>query len=248
MGQTVRTNKAELIAQDLCEKIKHGFYRPGECLPSENQLTDLYGTSRETVRNALLQLMELGLIQKIKGKGSIVLDYQKFSFPLSGIISFKELNQKLGMKAQTKVLTLDENVVLPTKLIELGANQQPNIYVERLRLIDDMPVVLDRDYLLNPPITGITKKVAENSLYEYIEDSLGLEISYATKEFTIEPAPEQIATKLCLEPKHLVVVVRSLSFLADTTLFQLTESYHRPDKFKFNDFARRQKISLRKGI
>lgn len=242
MAQISKANKAELIAQDLCQKIRHRLYQPGEYLPSENQLTELYGTSRETIRNALAQLLELGLIQKIKGKGSIVLDYQKYSFPLSGITSFKELNHKLGMNAQTRVLTLEKNVTLPAKMLELGVDQQENTYVERLRLIDDVAVVLDRDYLLCPPITGITKQIAQNSLYEYIEESLHLEISYATKEFTIEPAQADVANKLGLTEDHLVVVVRSLSFLADTTLFQLTESYHRPDKFKFNDFARRQKF------
>lgn len=239
-------SKQDMIAQDLAEKIHHGLYCPGDYLPSEHQLTDLYGTSRETIRSALSQLNDLGLIQKIKGKGSIVLDYQKFTFPVSGITSFQELNQKLGMHAVTTVLKNELCTSIPQYFVNRGVDaNQPSIYIERLRMIDHEPVVIDRDFLLTPPIDEIPQKVAENSLYDYIEGELGLDISYASKEITVEKADDEVAAQLKLTGDQLVVVVRSLSFLNDTTLFQLTESYHRPDKFKFSDFARRQKIKLK---
>ena len=239
-------SKQDMIAQDLAEKIHHGLYCPGDYLPSEHQLTDLYGTSRETIRSALSQLNDLGLIQKIKGKGSIVLDYQKFTFPVSGITSFQELNQKLGMHAVTTVLKNERCDSIPQFFINRGVDaDQPSIYVERLRTIDHEPAVIDRDFLLTPPIDEIPQTVAENSLYDYIEGELGLDISYASKEITVEKADDEVAAQLKLTGDQLVVVVRSLSFLNDTTLFQLTESYHRPDKFKFSDFARRQKIKLK---
>ena len=239
-------SKQEMIAQDLAEKIHHGLYCPGDYLPSEHQLTDLYGTSRETIRSALSQLNDLGLIQKIKGKGSIVLDYQKFTFPISGITSFQELNQKLGMHAVTTVLKNERCDSIPQFFVNRGVDaDQPSIYVERLRTIDHEPAVIDRDFLLTPPIDEIPQTVAENSLYDYIEGELGLDISYASKEITVEKADDEVAAQLKLTGDQLVVVVRSLSFLNDTTLFQLTESYHRPDKFKFSDFARRQKIKLK---
>ena len=239
-------SKQDMIAQDLAEKIHHGLYCPGDYLPSEHQLTDLYGTSRETIRSALSQLNDLGLIQKIKGKGSIVLDYQKFTFPVSGITSFQELNQKLGMHADTTVLKNEPCTSIPQYFVNRGVDaDQPSIYIERLRMIDHEPVVIDRDFLLTPPIDEIPQKVAENSLYDYIEGELGLDISYASKEITVEKADDEVAAQLKLTGDQLVVVVRSLSFLNDTTLFQLTESYHRPDKFKFSDFARRQKIKLK---
>lgn len=106
-------SKSDLIAQDIASKIRFKQYCPGEYLPSESQLTILYGSSRETVRKALEQLNSLGMIQKIKGKGSIVLDLEKYSFPLSGITSFSELNKSLGMNAKTQVLKLDKMEDLP---------------------------------------------------------------------------------------------------------------------------------------
>ena len=236
-------SKQELIARDLALKIRHHFYPVGDYLPSENQLTELYGTSRETIRNALSILMDMGMIQKIRGKGSIVLDFERFTLPISGMTSFQELNARLGMEAETKMMVCKAIHHLPDYFIKRGAKEGTATYVERLRIVDDIPSVVDCDYLLSPPIPVIENIADASSLYHYVEKTLGLEIGYATKEITVEKPSESIRKYLGLDCDN-VVVVRSLSYLSDTTLFQLTESYHRPDKFKFADFARRKKIDL----
>lgn len=237
--------KADLIAQDIASKIKHGQFKCGEYLPSENQLTTLYGSSRETVRKALQQLTALGLIQKIKGKGSVVLDLQKFSFPISGISSFAELNQSLGMHAKTVLLDEYQADDLPSLFKQYFPEQTSHagIYVERLRMIKDQPAVLDCDFLMNPPITKLPEKEAQQSIYHYIEKTLGLEVSYATKTITVEHISDDLQQKLKL-PNQQAVLVASQNYLADTTLFELTLSFHNPRQFKFIDFARRQKIKL----
>ena len=238
-------SKTDLIAQDIASKIRHGQFQAGEYLPSENQLTILYGTSRETVRKALSQLDSLGLIQKIKGKGSIVLNLEKYSFPISGITSFSELNKSLGMNAETKVIKLEECTDLPETFKQNFPEQekQTGFYLERLRLINNEPEVLDCDYLFNPPVTSLPEKAAKNSIYQYLEKELSLDISYATKAITVEKINENMQELLHLSDQYAVLVA-SRNFLSDTSLFQLTLSFHDPQKFKFVDFARRQKIKL----
>ena len=237
-------SKSDIIAQDIAAKIQHQQFKAGELLPSESQLTTLYGTSRETVRKALNQLTALGLIQKIRGKGSIVLNLEKYSFPISGITSFAELNKSLNMHAETKVITLKKMVDLPEFFKEKFPEQkrQPGIYVERLRVVNNEPVVLDCDYLFSPPIDELPKEAAEKSIYDYIENKLKLDISYATKVITVEKIDDKFKKLLQLDDS-LAVLVASHNFLNDTTLFQLT-LFHNPSKFKFVDFARRQKIKL----
>ena len=46
-------SKQEIITQDIALKIKHQLYKPGDYLPSENQLAELYGAARNTVRKSL---------------------------------------------------------------------------------------------------------------------------------------------------------------------------------------------------
>lgn len=238
-------SKADLIAQDIASKIKYKQFKVNTYLPSENELTTLYGTSRETIRKALSQLTELGLIQKIKGKGSLVLDLERFSFPISGVTSFAELNESLGMKAETNIIQLEERQDLPDLFKEKfpNLNKQKGFYLERLRLIDGEPEVLDCDYLFNPPIEELPLEAAENSIYQYFEEKLKLDISYATKEITVETIASDLQEQLQLKD-NMAVLVASKNYLSNTDLFQLTLSFHNPEKFKFVDFARRKKIKL----
>lgn len=228
-----------MIASDLAAKIKHKQYLPGDLLPGETTLADLYGTSRGTIRKALERLTDLGMIQKVQGKGSVVLDLSRYTFPISGLTSFKELNDSLGMQAQTEVL-VNETAEPPVTFLGQPVEAKQAVHLTRLRRVAGRPVVVDDDYLLTPPIHELSQQVAQTSIYQYFEQVLGLKIAYAKKEITVRPAGDQITTWLDLPCQSLVVAVRSLVYLEDTTLFQLTTSYHRPDKFRFQDFARRQ--------
>ncbi|KIH97010.1 hypothetical protein LP52_21400 [Streptomonospora alba] len=64
------------IAQELMEEIEDGRYRPGETLPTEDQLIQTYRTSRNTVRRALQELASRGRIDTKQGSGSRVRDYR----------------------------------------------------------------------------------------------------------------------------------------------------------------------------
>ena len=88
-------------------------------------------------------------------------------------------------------------------------------------------------------MSGLTKEIAQNSLYEYIEHTLNLKIGYANKEITCQKVTENDRHLLDLKGYDMVVNVDSYTYLADTRVFQFTRSRHRPDKFRFHDFARR---------
>ena len=61
-----------------------------------------------------------------KSKGSVVLDIQKFTFPISSITSFKELNKSLNMHAKTTVLK-QANTLAPERLMDININNQQAI-------------------------------------------------------------------------------------------------------------------------
>ncbi|WP_407406428.1 GntR family transcriptional regulator, partial [Peribacillus sp.] len=91
-------NKFTQISEEIAGQINDGQLTAGSLLPSENELADMYAASRETVRKALKILAEDGYIHKVQGKGSIVLDVTKLDFPISGLVSFKELSSKMGKR------------------------------------------------------------------------------------------------------------------------------------------------------
>lgn len=237
-------NKFREIFLDLEQKIINQEYPPQTLLPSENQLIQIYNVSRETIRKALNLLKNAGYIQKKQGKGSIVLDMNRFEFPISGLTSFKELQNAQQIHNETKVAEL-KKIAVSTKLQQITdwpvASEAWKLV--RQREIDGEVVILDRDYLNAGIIPELPLQKAKDSLFAYFENELGLEISYAQKEITVEPVNKEIRDLMTLtaEDQH-VVVVRSLVYLEDTRCFQYSESIHRLDKFRFVDFARRRRV------
>lgn len=234
-------SKFNEIFLDLEAAILNQRFISGDLLPSENELVKTYNVSRETIRKALNLLLEKGYIQKVQGKGSIVLDIKRFDFPVSGLTSYKELQDAQNMNSQTIVVS---NGLLPVS--EELANHlnlsvgTPVLYLERLRKVHGEVVIIDKDYLVTSIVPSIPDEAAEDSLYHYIEQTLGLSIGYAQKEITVDPITEEDKRLMDLQEDTHVVVVRSDVYLEDTTLFQHTESRHRLDRFRFVDFARRR--------
>lgn len=232
------------IFADLEQSILNGTYPAGKLLPSENQLVKLYGVSRETIRKALALLLENGYIQKKQGKGSIVLDVNLFDFPISGLTSYKELQEAQRIPSRTIVAKLDKEVLSDQEADAIEFPKKTEVWkLFRQREIRGEVIILDIDYLMTSFVPHMTKEIAERSIYDYLEEDLHLAISYAQKEITVEKVTEQDKQLMTLtaEDTH-VVVIRSLVYLEDTSLFQYTESRHRMDKFRFVDFARRRKI------
>ncbi|MTD40227.1 trehalose operon repressor [Erwinia sp. CPCC 100877] len=235
-------NKFHDIFLELEKGILEGLYLPGTLLPSENQLVEQYSVSRETIRKALNLLINAGYIQKKQGKGSIVLNVRKFDLPISGVISYKELQQAQNMQSVTRVVELEEDQVSEALAQLTGWPKNAPIWrLVRQREIDGEVVIVDIDYLLKEIIAELPKERAEDSIYDYFENDLGLAISYAQKEITVESVTESDQRLMTLDEDTHVVVVRSVVCLEDTRCFEYTESRHRLDKFKFVDFARRRK-------
>lgn len=230
------------IYQELLAGIQQKQYPAGSYLPSENELMAQFSASRDTIRKALNLLQEKGSILKEKGKGSRVLDQSVVTFPMSGITSFKELKSHSSARIETQVLECKTGLIPDgQRHLNLGPDD-PVTMVVRSRTFDGERVILDIDFFNAAIVPGITPAIAQDSLYEYIENTLHLPIAFAKKEITVEPVRSKESQELDLHGASLLAVVRSHTYLEDATLFQYTVSKHRTDKFRFLDFARREKI------
>lgn len=211
-------------------------------MPSESELMKIYDASRDTVRKALNLLLNDGYIQKNKGKGTVVLGINRIAFPVSGVTSFKELEKTLHGEVKTIVTLFSEEKSDEEIEKALYVKEGLVYHVKRIREIEGEKIILDEDYLIKDIVNGLSYQDAENSLYEYIEKKLGLKISFARKEITVVKATEKEKQLLDMLDYDLLVCVKSYVYLEDATLFQYTISKHRPDKFRFVDFARKSEL------
>ena len=225
----------------LLERIEKREWKPGEKLPSEGELMALYDASRDTVRKSLDLLVQDGFIQKAKGKAAVVLDKNKFNFPVSEIASFKELYKFSDSHPVTYVENLEiiKNDPEVMECLQMKPDEEA-FSLLRVREIDGEKIIIDKDDFSRKVVENLPLRAAQDSVYEYLEKEAGLKIGFAMKEITVRMASEEDNRLLDMKNYDMIVVVKSYTYLEDSTLFQYTESRHRPDKFKFVDFARRK--------
>ncbi|MCM2532678.1 trehalose operon repressor [Neobacillus pocheonensis] len=236
----MRENKFLSIYDELVNQIQAGKIKPITKLPSENELVEQYETSRETIRKALNLLSQNGYIQKVRGKGSFVLDVSRYDFPVSGLVSFKEIAQKMGKPWKTIVNELE--VLHPDDYLQKQLHLSSKDYVWKVirsREMDHERIILDKDFFNKKVVINLTKEICEGSIYEYLEHVAGLKISFAKKEISVVEPTEEDRRYLDLKEYNHLVMVKNYVYLEDMSLFQYTESRHRLDKFRFVDFARR---------
>ena len=197
--------------------------------------------SRDTIRKALSLLAEAGLIQKIHGSGSQVIKHEQIDFPVSQLTSYKELVDAHHINSKTNVIAIDK-LIVDEKLAALTGFKKNNLVwrIIRQRVVDGTASVLDIDYLDKKIVPNMTREIAEQSIYDYLENQLHLIIAYAQKEITIDQITNRDKLLLDIGAEHHVVSVKSKVYLANKHQFQFTESRHKLEKFRFVDFATRK--------
>jgi len=175
-----------VIASRMQESITAGKWREGDRLPAERQLCGDYGVSRATLRQALDELEERGLITRHQGRGTFVTK-ARVQLPIVGVFSIRDAMEAHGMKMATRVVsvdTLEASRQLATDLACLPGDKV--IYVERLRIGDGEPMVLDTAHLRADLFPGLEEvDFTARSLYEVLESDYGRVATEAQE--TLEP-------------------------------------------------------------
>lgn len=192
------------VIEDIRRDIASGLYRPGEIIPSEIELGDIYRVSRITVRNAVKVLEREGLLIKRQGKGTFVTEEaeQKAPFENDDIVrSFTKTCENNGVVPGAKLVTC-ERVLLPLDRPSFfgGADNGAAIRVVRVRTADDVPLMVEDNlfdpvkyrFLLDEDLEGC-------SIFELIEQKSGLvPRTSADCVLSMERATAQLAELLCV--------------------------------------------------
>ena len=185
----MKESKYVTIYKEWKEKIESGQIAEGERLPTESSLMESYQVSRDTVRKSLNLLEQNGYIQRGRGRASLVMPKQRYTFPLSEIASFQEVNKLSNAHAETEVVNLDilQDSHKIKKIFQQSVNGEVYELI-RVRRMKDEAVILDKDYFVRDVVPRLPLNECKVSVYRYLEEELGLQISYAVKEITVQKA------------------------------------------------------------
>ena len=234
-------SKYRKVYNDIKNQINHGVLAPKQELPSESELMQHYGFSKDTIRKALSLLEMDGYIQKQQGRNSIVLEHN-LSTPqiLSEIKTVGELNRPLTHQVKTTLTSLYIVQGEETLMRIFNVDDQMDFYrIGRVREIDGEAVEYEVSYFDRRIVSFINREIAEQSIYHYLEKELGLKISHSQREIVFRYANEEEKNTMDLNEYNMVVNVASTTYLSDGRPFQYGSISYRPDKITFTSIAKR---------
>jgi GntR family transcriptional regulator len=201
-------------------------------LPPETNIMELYGVSRATVRQALDALVQEGLINRERGRGTFVA-HPTVQQGLVRIISFTEDMQQRGLEPSTVVTSaslIEANEDLAKVLdIEIGDKLAR---IERLRLADGEPMSIEVSHLVHRYCPGILEHdFAHNPLRKILETLFGIQIVRATQAIRAITALPAIAGHLSVKLGSAMLYIERVSLSQYSVPVEFLQIYHRGDRY-----------------
>jgi GntR family transcriptional regulator len=196
----------------LLAMIQSGRLHPGDPLPSEEELSRIYGVSRMTSRQALQELKSRGFVSRHKGQGSFV-SQPPFEKDITHLRGFTAEMRALGIKASSRVLAAEILPAPPEVADKLRIDVNAPVYhLRRLRLADDLPVAIEDARLPSARFPGVEElDFSRISLYQTLRDRYGIRVSRADEILEARSAVHREAKLLEVPPRaSLLVISRTL--------------------------------------
>lgn len=216
----------------LRKHILDGVYKEGDLLPSENELCQLYCMTRPTVRQSLGTLANDGYIRKHQGKGSIVHHLPREI----GILSVSGTTAAVGDR-KLKTMIIVKPVLMPWSrdfMFPLSELEKESgcIYMERVRLLDDIPIFYDISYIANINLPRITARQFENrSLFKILRDYYHIEIKGGDQRIKAIPATSKISRFLRMKKDQPVLHLERKMETNNPDLFLYSSIFCNTEKY-----------------
>ena len=129
--------------------------RPAGSIPSENELSHIYGVSRTTVRNVITKLVQEGLLFRIPGKGTYVAEPKIVAHSLT-YAGIREQLEQMGYEVSTRLISMGLETVDQKIMEHFPGLDDPHFYVvRRLRMLKGEPLSIHISYLPHAYCPGI---------------------------------------------------------------------------------------------
>ena len=221
------------VKTSILSRIETGQWRPGDRLPSEDELAERFKVSKITVRQALRELAQLGHIRREQGRGTFVQRPPLVEGPRQ-LTSFSEEMRRQGVQARSEVL---EQGIVPASAdvastLGLG-EEEPVFRLHRLRLADGDPMGVQTAYIpafLVPRIEDI--EFSRSSLYDVLSGHYNLVPASAHETHFAFGVGADDAALLHVEAGAPVMGTELVARLADGRALEYVRSVMRADRYK----------------
>lgn len=221
------------IEDGIRSQIENGELKPHDAIPSEREYATQFQISRMTVRQAITNLVNEGLLYREKGRGTFVSE-QKIEQQLVGLTSFTEDMKARGFTPSSRLLHFEIIPATAKIASQLSIQVHHPVYeITRIRLADGIPMAIETVYMSANLIKGVTEAIIQQSLYDYVEQQSELKIGHATQTLEAIVATENETEHLQVAKGSPILLIQRYTYLEDGTPLEVVRSAYRADRYKF---------------
>jgi len=235
MSQYLEKKSQSPLYQQLMTRLKNdiaaGLYPSGGRIPSEQLLCETYGVSRVTVRKAVLDLVQEGLLTRKQGKGTFVAG-EKIRRDLNHITSFSASCAQRGHQADTRLISAQLIAPAAEDALRLDLSEGEQVLeLCRLRLCDGEPVMLEINRF-PAAYAYLREEAAEGSLYECLQRH-GVIPASAVHDLALGHATPLVSKHLGTETGDALLLLDEIVHDQHGNPLHLSRQWIRGDKFTF---------------
>lgn len=223
-------NKCELVKKYIMDAIENRIYIEGQLIESEAQLCKRLDVSRPTVRHALNDLENEGIVYKEKGRGTFVQKQTKYAGFQCGVGFTYEL-EKRGLHPSTKeasIELIDANQSIAQHLnIPVGTKVWE---IHRVRCANNQPILYANEFFLYAYCPDLNQNIVENSIFKHL-DSKDISFAFMDQEIKAISSTGEISQKLNVHDNHPLIKMTITSYMKNGIPFSYAIEYYKTDEF-----------------
>ena len=222
------------LKQILLEKIKEAEWDAGDLIPSEQELQETYGLSRTTVRQTLAEMVNEGLLDRQRGRGTFVTT-PKFTHNPGDRQGVSEFLRDQGIEPGWKVIQKGWETVPAEVCEKLGLDPDTDVFcLHRLRLANGDPIGYHTAYIPPSVAQSIDEALLETGgSLNFLSQNQHLAKSKATRSIEATLATKEDHRWLEVEIGDPILHIERVVLAEDGTPLEYLLAYYRGDRFKY---------------
>lgn len=207
----------------LIREIAAGRLADGTRLPPEREMAAQFGISVGTLRRALLDLTQMGLLERIQGSGN----YVRAKPEQSGVYAFFRLEKHGGGGLPTADIISVQLMEKPADLPAFGVSGKAH-RIRRLRRLDGVPAAIEEIWLDGARTDRLQAGDISESLYLHYREALGFSINRVEDRVSVGQAPDWSPTEFGVPPGGTTGFVERLGYAGDGSSAEFSRNWFDP--------------------
>ena len=223
------------LEEILKSNIREGVWDAGDRIPSENEMSRIYGVSRMTVRSVILRLVREGLLYRVQGKGTFISASKITGRPLSFMGIQEQLEQKgyqnTTKTVYTRVIQADRKLA---EILQVEKNTKTAV-IARIRFVEESPFSLHISYLpenLYPDILSKRAEFENRQLCDILQEDYGIAQKNIVETMEIVWADKEKAKLMQVQEGYALLHLEETVYGKMDRVIEYSNVYFRGDRFK----------------